>query len=221
MKQEELNKLVGERLRKCIKEKNIKQSELASLSNFTEQHISKLVKGKSKLTTETARILARILEVRIEYLLYEDDFKTEFDRFSLYLKNIEDIHVNICNLLESKGYRLVNDDYINSCEPFKIISLSYPHEIKGKTAQEIQENINDKLLSSSEQNMIALKHPDGRIIRITSDQFYKSIEDMENYIDYQMHRLFNAPQNYLFTSDMKTNNDKRFILLDNGVKNGV
>lgn len=203
MMQKELNKKRGERLRRCIEEKNVTQKSLAADANFTEQHISKLVKGKSNLTTDTARTLSRILGVRMEYLLYEDDFKTEIEKISSQLKSLSDISQNICNVLSSKGYRLVYDEYINSCETFKIVSISYPYEIEGKTAQEIKDNIIDKLQSTNEQNMIALKHPDGRIIRITSSLFNKIVSDIENYIDYQMHMIFSKPENYLYISDME------------------
>lgn len=44
MKQEELNIICGERLRKCIEEKNMKQKDVAAAAHFTEQYISNMVR---------------------------------------------------------------------------------------------------------------------------------------------------------------------------------
>lgn len=69
MNQEELNIICGDRLRKCIEKRNMKQKDVAAAAHFTEQHISNIVKGKCKLTTDTARALSDVLNVRMEYLL--------------------------------------------------------------------------------------------------------------------------------------------------------
>ncbi len=72
----ELNERTGKRLKALLGEKNIKQYELAEKAGFTAQHISKLIKGKSRLTETTARCLSSVLGVRAEYLLCYDDYQT-------------------------------------------------------------------------------------------------------------------------------------------------
>lgn len=203
MKQEELNIICGERLRKCIDEKNMKHKEVAAASNFTEQHISNLVRGKCKLTTDTARILSRVLGVRMEYLLCEDDCKTNYERFQFDSERYKAIPQSICKILESKGYELFHDEYTSKYNSFKTVILSYPFEIDGKSDKEIHENITEKLEMASEQYMISLKHPDGRIVRISSEHFQNILSDIEKYIDFKMYTEYNAPENYMFPADME------------------
>lgn len=204
MKQEKLNKTCGDRLRKCIEEKNIKQKDVAAAAHFTEQHISNIVKGKCKLTTDTARTLSKVLGVRIEYLLCEDDYKTKFDYYLSNMKNMEQIANCLCRILDCKGYSLHHDKYTEAAKPFKTITL-FSNEIDGKSGSSLDELINEKLESSTEQTMISLKHPDGRIIRFSSEHFFSLLNDIEKYIDYKMHMEYEDIRNYMLESDRKKN----------------
>lgn len=69
------NQETGKRLKECRSELGFTQERLAKEANFTKQFISALENGKS-LTVATARRLAAVLHVRMEYLLCEDNYKT-------------------------------------------------------------------------------------------------------------------------------------------------
>lgn len=208
MNQEELNIIRGERLRKYIEEKNMKQKDVAVAAHFTEQHISNIVKGKCKLTTDTARALSKVLDVRIEYLLCEDDYKTKSDYYLSSMKNMKEITNCLCKILDCKGYSLHHDNYTEAAKPYKTITL-FSNEIDGKSGNSLNDLINKKLELSTEQITIALKHPDGRIIRISSEHFYSLLSDIENYIDYKMHMEYEDTRNYMLQSDRKKGQNTR------------
>ena len=81
----------GKRLKECRLEAGITQKELADKINITYQSISNIECGKRSLTVENARSCAKILNVRIEYLLCEDDKKHPpiLPELTETLKNIE------------------------------------------------------------------------------------------------------------------------------------
>lgn len=71
--------LNGERLAECRKKKGLKQKELADAVHVTLQHISNVERGKKNMSVELARNLSKVLGVREEYLLGEDDAETDAD----------------------------------------------------------------------------------------------------------------------------------------------
>lgn len=79
-----LNYEQGKRLRECRKACSMTQEELAEKTGYSIQHISKTENGKQRINADSARIYSKILKVRIEYLLCEDNFKTPSD----YMKNL-------------------------------------------------------------------------------------------------------------------------------------
>lgn len=75
----DINKKTGERVRTCIYENFKNQSEFARVTGFSTANIACICNGQRKLTTDNARAFAKLFGVRMEYLLGEDDFKTEED----------------------------------------------------------------------------------------------------------------------------------------------
>lgn len=164
MKQEELNIICGERLRKCIEEKNMKQKDVAAAAHFTEQYISNMVRGKCKLTTDAARTLSKVLDVRMEYLLCEDDYKTSFEESLTFMKKHGQITDCLCQILDCKGYSFYQDEYTENAKPYKVITI-YSTEIEDTPENELNKLIERKLYLEDEQTVFALKHPDGRVIK--------------------------------------------------------
>ena len=77
MKDIELNKKQGLRLKECRTNAHLTQQELSDSSNFSKQHISYIECGKRGMSYEAASTFAKILSVRKEYLLCEDDYKDD------------------------------------------------------------------------------------------------------------------------------------------------
>lgn len=96
----------GIRLKESREEKHITQEKLSKLSGYTKNHISYVENGKRGLTIEAARIYSKILGVRENYLLCEDDFKTDND-FMHSLKGINHSEEAVITILKEIGFCVV------------------------------------------------------------------------------------------------------------------
>lgn len=210
MNQEELNIICGERLRKCIEEKNMKQKDAAAAAHFTEQYISNMVRGKCKLTTDAARTLSKVLDVRMEYLLCEDDYKTSFEESLTFMKKHGQITDCLCKILDCKGYSFHQDEYTESEKPYKVITIDST-EIEYTPENEFNKLIERKLYLADEQTNFALKHPDGRIIRISSEHFFSLLDDIKKYIDYKLQMEFDDITKYRSKEDATDNNGNNIL----------
>lgn len=132
-KQSEMNKKIGSRLKSYLREKNLKQSELADILGYGsgERYISLIVNGKRSLTQEKAEIIAKkIPPVRAEWLMCRDDYKTEEDRNAAIEKDYlerykaEKLYEGqifpafVTGLEDLRGYGLTlqaNDDLLGQC----------------------------------------------------------------------------------------------------------
>ena len=68
-KKVEVNPECGLRLKWLLRERGIKQIELAKKLNYEPQHVSSIITGKKRLTPETAYQIADMFRVRAEWLL--------------------------------------------------------------------------------------------------------------------------------------------------------
>lgn len=69
----------GLRLKECRKSKGLTQEKLAISSNYSVQTVSYIENGTRNMSREAAHAFSKILEVREEYLLCEDNAKTVDD----------------------------------------------------------------------------------------------------------------------------------------------
>ena len=69
----------GKRLEKLLEESGLTQVALAEMADTSDKYISQVVTGRKQLGMKTARKIAKVLNVRYEYLLGEDAAKTEAD----------------------------------------------------------------------------------------------------------------------------------------------
>ena len=83
------NNTSGERVRECREEQHLTLEKLAELvyelpenggKPRSSVHIGYIERGDRELSYEWARLLSKALGVRVEYLLGEDDYKTENQR---------------------------------------------------------------------------------------------------------------------------------------------
>ena len=66
-----IRRIQGERIKECMRERNVKSSELAEKLNYTPQHISYVINGKRRLTKDMAISIA-------DYLNKTSPTKTQF-----------------------------------------------------------------------------------------------------------------------------------------------
>lgn len=78
----EVNRECGLRLKFLLKERNVTQKDLAARLGYEPQHISNIVRGNRRLTGDFADRLTRDIfpDVRPEWLLCRDNFKTEAEK---------------------------------------------------------------------------------------------------------------------------------------------
>ena len=114
-KKMEINLISNERLSSLLKEKKIKQSELAEKLNYTPQQISRIVTGKERLTEDFARKIIELFKtgdletdmfdtIRYEWLMGLDNFKTEGDRMDAFYEGKEERTALTIRLVELCGY---------------------------------------------------------------------------------------------------------------------
>lgn len=68
----------SDRLIECRKALHLTQKELAQMSGYTVQHLSRIERGKQRLTLETAENLSKCLNVSSQYLLGNINLKNNF-----------------------------------------------------------------------------------------------------------------------------------------------
>lgn len=78
-----IRRIQGERIKECMKERNIKSSELAEELNYTPQHISYVINGKRRLTKDMAISIA-------DYLNNTSPTKTQFIEMPFHELSAED-----------------------------------------------------------------------------------------------------------------------------------
>lgn len=77
----ELNKKCGERLKQAILSTGTSQKDFAeNIAHVSPVHLSAVIRGKRTLTEQLATLAADATGVRKEWLLCEDDFKTEAEK---------------------------------------------------------------------------------------------------------------------------------------------
>lgn len=105
--------LTGERLRKCREICGLSRAQLIEkIENLkdnhgkirSEKHLSYLENGTRALSVEYAELLAQALNVRSEYLLLKDDFRTETDRIAASVGMRHSRNDLIVEILRCHGY---------------------------------------------------------------------------------------------------------------------
>lgn len=102
-----LNLTCGNRLKKCLKEMNISQSELSEKSGFTQQYISNIINGRRPMTVTAARSFSKTLNVLESYLLGESDYKTKQEHYKILADEITDINTCMLKLMAFNGINIL------------------------------------------------------------------------------------------------------------------
>ena len=106
MANKKLNNEQGNRLRECLNAKGMTQKQLAEKSGYTPQHINNVIGGTRNMSPQSAEVFAEILEIRKEYLLCQDNFKT-FNTITEYVcKSLDASNDAIITLLNFAGIHI-------------------------------------------------------------------------------------------------------------------
>lgn len=122
--------LIGERLKSCRKAAGLSQEQLIDIiealpDNMGKERnvkqISYLENGTRQLSPEYASLLAQALNVRVEYLLLKDDFRTEIEKLTDTLAGMNGIYNHILSLAALHGYETLDIDFSGSNEFIKML----------------------------------------------------------------------------------------------------
>lgn len=192
----EVNTKIGERLRLCRKEKKLTMEALASIiENLPEnngmprtpQQIGYIERGERKLSGEWATLLSIALNVRVEYLLCKDDFKTSMEYAaypaiaSLLSKRARDKSIE--SFLGVYGLEFV-DEYIGVSEEFKNITTEAFCDMSSESQEEFLKGI------EYADVRYMLKNSEGQTIVILDEQEKRNfIEEICDFVEFKLNRM--------------------------------
>jgi len=180
----ELNSEQGKRLKSCIKEKQLTQTEFANITGYTKQYISNICVGKKNLSLESARTFSKILNVREEYLLCEDDIKTEKELEKMWHDKF-DLSDNLAlHLLELAGYTLICD-FIENWKDLDLDNFSYtPHSPHDDITNHLPLHLLKKVKYTTE-----IMAPNGKIFYCDTQDLSLLGYELIEYIHFRMKQL--------------------------------
>lgn len=166
----------GMRLSLLLKEHHVTQKHLAELLGYEPQHISNIVRGKRRLTEDFAeRVSGEIFgDVRPEWLMCRDDFKTEAEKEEFSKKKWE----------ESQKLEVYYEEifrcFIDSIEDVSGYGLH---------SQGVDDLIGEFIVvtDKSGQNVGA----------VPVESFYKLRDEVEHYASYLVHLLIKNEMQHL------------------------
>lgn len=110
-KKQEINPVPGRRLKKLLRCFHIQQKKFAEQIGYTEQHLSLIITGQRNLTMDAAQKIAKLMNVRVEWLMGLDNYMTQHDIDVLPQLNIINYRIGLRSaielLMKSVGYQII------------------------------------------------------------------------------------------------------------------
>lgn len=196
--------LLGKRLKECRKAAGFTQPKLVEMIESlpenngkirSDKHISAIERGERTLSIEYATLVAKVLHVRLEYLLGYDDFPTRADKAHARWDKMGKKYIYIKNLIKDMGYI---ETYASDIR-YKTIDIC-----SVDTDKDIEERIAfaKEYMDLGEHDMI-LEDTIGRKIHIKSNEMNRIYEDIEFIIKCRIEKEFNNPTRYAYPEDAK------------------
>lgn len=152
---EMLHQKMGNRLKQLAKEYGFTRENMSEAINYSCGHISRLYSGVSEIPDSAAQILSDLWHIRKEYILCEDDFRTDEEMYSYLNDNsIKEMQAAI-SYLETLGLFL-HPCTVLSCP----ITTIYRHleELSKYVKKSEIERLNSKYDFNLPQNEFIRKH---------------------------------------------------------------
>ena len=112
----------------------------------TSQWIRNMVKGKQKITVDTANILGDMLNIDPEYLYIESvQYKTPSEKFIKEMNSQAETDICFDRLLKAMGYKIIEKETedILSTDRTVIDTLTFKHNLNEKEYEDIKKEILD------------------------------------------------------------------------------
>lgn len=205
--EENLNMEIGTRLKSLRLEQDVKQNYLAKKCHCSVQLLSDIENGKRKLSTDIARKIATELHTRMEYVLCEDNYKTDTDFFIGTLDKKD----NFISYLEELGIMLIGndrdcipddkvDELVNSFCDIVINCIVERDKVGEKYTKIIEQFQNQKVKDALRVNALNTPNTDllnnsytikiGNTIRTaTRNEIYTFQDEVEDFILFKANRI--------------------------------
>ncbi len=163
--------LMGKRLKECRIACGLSQEQLIDAvmklpdnrgKERSEKQISYLENGTRPISVEYASLLAQVLNVRVEYLLLKDDFRTEHEMFEDGLRGLHDAYSNIVNLIKLHGYDIQEVDLSES---------------------------NDFIKQIYSDNAVKISSRNGKVAMISHKQWRTLISEINRFVAFELSGL--------------------------------
>ena len=200
MKNYELDKKRGKRLEKCMKYAQMGGTDLAKEVNkyyashgltatksTSQQKISTIVTGRVSLKKEDAEIFARILNVKVEYLLLESDYMTEHEHIQAVSHSNVKEDIACYAFIEALGYKFI-DLKVNPDGSKESMHKRYKYLKINK--DDTDEQILDKAHNTPPVRYFIIEDPDGRRAHIETDDLFKMQKAIRDYAVFQLEQPF-------------------------------
>ncbi|MCC8127128.1 MAG: helix-turn-helix domain-containing protein [Clostridiales bacterium] len=177
----------GKRLKSCLTRKNKTQKWLSEATYISQQTISKIINGESRLTNENALLFSRALNVRLDYLLLEDDYMTDVDRFKAIAQSRNEKDIACYALIDALGYKIIdmkmNPDGSKSSmhKPLKQVRIN-----KDDTDEQILEKVHDAPFV----RYYIIENPEGKRTQVDMEDMLKIQMAIKDYAVFQLEQPF-------------------------------
>lgn len=166
-----LNKKRGLRLKDCREASGLTQEALSMKAGYSIQTISYIENGKRGMTIESARIFGKYLEVRMEYLLCEDNYKTVRDLYSeVILSNKKEDYIS--DAFTENGY--------------------LPLEVLGNKIAEYQDPLSHEEIELINVDRYIIRTANNKYITCSEEKYKDMIEEINDFIILKLKRLENS-----------------------------
>lgn len=146
----------------------------------SEKQISYLENGTRSLSLEYASLIAQALQVRIEYLLMKDNFKTEDERVDYIVQGADSRKAMIEQLIKLHGYNFAFEAWEGSCH------LQCPPGISDNEALE-------RIRDTQAEPIVSVTAPSGAIRYLERCEYFRIAKNIDDYIEMQLSFLFRRP----------------------------
>lgn len=157
-----------------------KRSDIAKAAGYSSEYISRLISGERRLSDEAAHNLAPVLGVREEYLQLKDNYMT-MDDYTTALSETNDIGILISQIA-------LKHKYITT----ETISLLLSEE---KLSEPIRSFlIQNRYVYGKPHHIVNLNN--NKYISINDERFKALCDDISDYIDFKISKLFSQNKQY-------------------------
>lgn len=146
---EMITKKRGDRVKEELKRRGMKQNALArELHNMSPIVLNDKLAGRKNLTEDDLRGIARIIDVRIEYLMCYDDDPTLSDKFFRFIQQMQNegelLYTGLSAFASLNGYSVSAKTLSGSIEKvFRDMRSQFTIEKDGKTISLSPTEMND------------------------------------------------------------------------------